>query len=37
MNNYKIGDLVVCYVDNTTNFGTDIHKILQIENRGRGI
>lgn len=36
MNNFKIGDHVVCYVDGTTNFGTDIHKIARIEDRGEG-
>jgi len=36
MNDFNIGDYVICRIDGTTNYGTDIHKIIRIENQGEG-
>jgi len=34
MNDFNIGDYVICRIGDTNEYGTDIHKIIRIENRG---
>lgn len=36
MNNFKVGYYVICRIGDTTDYGTDIHKIIRIEDRGEG-
>ncbi len=36
MNNFKVGYYVICRIGDTTDYGTDIHKIIRIEDRGKG-